>query len=171
MDCQTVDLVTDELNLACVDRRPDAQSQVGHRLATRQGASNRPGSTIEDGQHAIPGEFGHSTPELVNNIRQSLIVTGKKSGPSLIAEPMSGTCRVDDVGKNQRHQHPFLEGVKGHEPGACSHPRHGDKNLIADHPRIVARWQINDVALGNVELGTVLGKDMHLALQHQPDVS
>lgn len=171
MDCQTMDLVAYDLDLAGVDGNPDAQSQLGCSLATCQGASDRTTSAIEHSQHAVTGHLGDSTSELIDQIRQSVIVTGKKLRPSPITQPQCETCRVDDVGEHERDQHPLPKGLKRHEPGANPHPGDGHQSLIPDHPRIVAGRHVNDVAFRKVELGTVLRYDMRSTVQDEAHMS
>ncbi len=92
-------VITDELDLASMNGRPDLKAQTHDGCPDRLGAADGPGWGVELGEEPIT-RGGYLDPsELVENAANVLVVGREKVLPPFVSEPGGDIGRGDDVGE------------------------------------------------------------------------
>ena len=160
MDGDAADVIADELDLTRMDADPDREADgargSGHGRPTSDGLRR----AVEDGQEAIARRLDLASMEDVEVIAQACVVESQQVLPRVVTESLEGGRRVDDVGEEDRREDPFSRtfGRDTDDPGARPFDR--DPRLVADHPGVVARRDLEDRVRRDVEPLAIVHDDV-----------
>ena len=106
MDSDAADIVSDELDLTGVDADPDGEADRVCRAGHRRPTADSLRGAVEDGQEAIAGRLYLTSMEDVQVIAQACVMEPQQVLPRVVAEPLEGGRRVDDVREQDCREDP-----------------------------------------------------------------
>src|SRR6185503_12258638 len=101
---------------------------------------------VEDRKYAVPRRVDLASVEAVELDGDGGVVLGEPVPPGSVSESRSLFGRADDVGHEQAGQHALGELRPDGRPCLEPRPVDHDTRLVADHPAVVARRDVVDVA-------------------------
>src|SRR5687768_13429747 len=129
-----------------MDAGADRQAEGLGRVADGCCGTNGALGPVELGEHAVAGGLDESSSMAIDRHRGLAIVLAHEVTPWPSAKLRRAAGRIDDVGEEDRCQDPFVLGVSPLPVGP--HRLEVDRNpwLVPDHPGVVSRWDLKDVA-------------------------
>ena len=150
---------------------PDRDPEVRHGRTRGQGATDRPRRPIEQGEEAVARRHDLAATVGVDDAADPLVVFQQELSPGAVADPPERRSGVDDVGEQDRGEHPFVGGVGIHPEDARAREFDRVPGILADDPHVVARGDLVGIARSDLELRAVLHAHPQAARQHVADVA
>jgi hypothetical protein len=147
-----------------VNARPNLDPQWPNGLECGFGASDSAGRAVEDEKEAIADGVYFGTPKALNKLAGAPVVIGDQLLPRSIALRCRHPGAVDNVREQYGYQHPVQigRGQSTLDPAPCQ----PDEWIVSNDPRVMARWNVDDVHWSGLELSSIAKVNPHPAAEH-----
>jgi hypothetical protein len=163
--------VARHFDLADVDADPHLQAVRCDRRADRRRALQRPGGAVEHGENAVAGGVDLTAPEQLELAAHALVVQGERLPPGPLADGHRLRGGADEVGHEERRQHPVVESAAEPDPGAGAGYVQRHEGLVAGDQRVVTGRAVEEIIGAELHLGPVAEGEQDGALEDDADVA
>ena len=121
-----------EFDFTTVETGADLESEGVDLVTDRARAANRPGGTVESGQHTVTGGVHDAAPTTGDLPIHQCVMAGEEFAPDPVPQGGGVAGGVDDVGEQHGGQHPVVLDL-GEASGQNSSTRSSTSTLSAEN--------------------------------------